>query len=132
MLWVDTGEEADGDEGSPTNFTLLLENTVLRGRVALSPRGTSWRAQGARRGRGRQLGTRRARQGGQWSRREVQEQGRQGEVKEGGLRVWQAEQEAEEELEEWEVAVVQVQPGGCWAAAMSARPARTAWRRRCQ
>ena len=41
-LWVDTGDEAVGEGGGrPTNLTLLLWKTVLRGRVALKP----WRAQ---------------------------------------------------------------------------------------
>ena len=118
-LWVDTGDEAVGEDGGrPTNLTLLLWKTVLRGRVALRPfLQTWWRAQEGWCwviGRGRQFGTwRRDLQGGQCSLREVQVQGSEGEEMEGWWsRGGQVEQEAdEEEFEEWEVAVVQAQPG---------------------
>ena len=154
-LWVDTGDEAVGEEGGrPTNLTLLLWKTVLRGRVALSPfctLHTWWRAHEGWCwviGRGRQFGTwRRDLQGGQCSLREVQVQGREGEERREGWwrRGGQVEQEADdEEFEEWDVAVVQAHPG-CNVSArraltvlvlamfsMFSKLLRIVWRRRCQ
>ena len=98
-----------GEEGGrPTNLTLLLWKTVLRGKVALRPfctLHTWWRTQEAwcccwTIGRGRQLGTwRRDLQGGQCSLREVQVQGREGEEIRVGCwrRGGQVEHEADEE-----------------------------------
>jgi hypothetical protein len=121
-LCVETGDEAAGEVegGRPTNLTDLPPwKTVLRGRVAARPRCF---AQEERWGRGRQLGTwRPERQGGQWSRREVQEQegAAEGEVKEAGWRRGQVEQEAEEEVEEREGQAEQVHPLLRWAARSS-------------